>query len=44
VLAGIGAVGDAETKVKLEGLEQAILKVVALDHLEVLNRLVTDAP
>lgn len=34
MLAGVSAVWDAETKVKVEALEQAIAEVVPLDHPE----------
>ena len=43
VLAGVLAVGDAEAKVEVEGLEVAIPEEVALDHSEVRDRLRTDA-
>lgn len=32
MLAGVSTVGDAETKVKVEALQQVIAEIVPLDH------------
>lgn len=40
MFARVTAVGNAETKVEVEVLEQASLEVVALDHPEAVNGLV----
>ena len=40
VLTGISAVGDAESKIKIKGLEQPVSKVVSLYHSELLHWLI----
>ena len=40
MLTGVSAVGDAETKVKIKGLEQPVSKVVSLYHSELLHWLI----
>lgn len=42
VFAGVPAVWDAETKVKVEALQQVIAKIVSLNHAEVVQRLVSN--
>lgn len=38
----VPAAGDAEAKIKVEVLEQAVSEVMSLNHAEVRNRLISD--